>query len=108
MLQRMLANLIDNAIKYTPDGGHVRVAAGAQTDAVHIVVEDSGVGISASDRERVFARFFRGDQSRCQPGSGLGLSLAQTIAHAHGGRISLQSAPGKGSAFTIRLPARAL
>jgi heavy metal sensor kinase len=107
MLQRMLANLIDNAIKYTPEGGHVRVAAGAQTGAVHIVVQDSGVGISASDRERVFARFFRGDQSRCQPGSGLGLSLAQTIAHAHGGRISLQSAPGKGSAFTIRLPVRA-
>lgn len=108
MLQRMLANLIDNAIKYTPDGGHVRVAAGVQTDAVHIVVQDSGVGISPTDQERVFARFFRGDQSRCQPGSGLGLSLAQAIAHAHDGRISLQSTPGKGTAFTIHLPTHAL
>jgi heavy metal sensor kinase len=105
MLQRMLANLLDNAIKYTDGGGTVKVGVGLHQDEVRIVVEDTGMGISPQDQARVFDRFFRGDQSRCQAGAGLGLSLARTIARAHGGTITLHSEPGKGSVFEARLPA---
>ncbi|MBR9982512.1 MAG: HAMP domain-containing protein [Desulfatitalea sp.] len=105
MLQRMLANLIDNAIKYTDAGGKVTVAAGADQGGVRLMVTDTGMGIAPADQNRVFDRFYRGDRSRCQAGAGLGLSLAQTVAQAHGGRINLQSAPGQGSTFEVQLPA---
>jgi len=103
-LQRALANLVDNAIKYTPPGGRVRVAAAASDGTATIGVQDSGPGIAADDLPRIFDRFFRSDRSRHRPGSGLGLSLAQAVAHAHGGRIEVASAPGAGSLFTLIIP----
>ena len=105
MLQRMVANLIDNAIKYTPAGGHILVALTPNgTEQFCLTVQDSGIGISAEDQPKVFERFFRSDQARTQGGAGLGLSLAQAIVRVHGGRIEVQSELDKGSTFTITLP----
>jgi heavy metal sensor kinase len=106
MLQRLVANLIDNAIKYTPAGGSIVVALTSNSEKqILLTVEDTGIGISAEDRPRIFERFFRSDQARPQGGAGLGLSLAQAIARAHGGRIEVQSELHQGSIFTITLPA---
>jgi heavy metal sensor kinase len=107
MIQRMLANLLDNAIKYTPAGGTVSVTVGENGtgDAV-VSIKDTGIGISAEDLPRIFDRFYRCDQSRSQGGVGLGLSLARAIAKAHGGEIAVESVPGAGSAFTVTLPRR--
>jgi heavy metal sensor kinase len=105
MLQRMLANILDNAVKYTPSGGKIEVAlTGAKNQHVIISIKDTGVGISDADLNRIFERFYRCDQSRSQPGTGLGLSLARAIARAHGGDITVKSALNQGSSFTISLP----
>jgi signal transduction histidine kinase len=105
MLQRMLSNILDNAVKYTPSGGKIAVAlTGAKNQHVVISIRDTGVGISSADLNRIFERFYRCDQSRSQPGTGLGLSLARAIARAHGGDIAVKSAVGQGSTFTIMLP----
>jgi heavy metal sensor kinase len=107
MLQRTVANLVDNAISYTPAPGQVDIRAFRdKTDGARItvVVEDSGVGIDQADLPKIFDRFFRCDQSRASGGAGLGLSLAQAIVHAHAGTIQVVSRPGKGSAFTVSLP----
>ena len=107
MIQRMLANLLDNAVKYTPPGGRVDVSVSDQGPGqILISVADTGVGIASSDLPRVFERFYRGDQSRSESGIGLGLSLARAIARAHSGDITVASAPGAGSTFTVTLPAR--
>ena len=106
MLQRMVANLIDNAIKYTPPGGRIAVSLAPDKDNnICLAVADTGIGIPMEDQTRIFERFFRGDQSRTQGGAGLGLSLAQAIARAHGGGIRVQSALDQGSTFTVILPA---
>jgi len=107
LLQRLVANLIDNAIKYTPVQGWVRVGVEHRGAYVQTRVQDSGAGILPEDCERVFERFFRGDQSRSQSGAGLGLSLALAIARAHGGDIALQSQLGTGSTFAVNIPAPA-
>jgi heavy metal sensor kinase len=107
MLQRAMANLVDNAIKYTPRAGHLDIRAFHDTenkDRINVSVKDSGVGIDPEDLPKIFDRFFRCDQSRTAGGSGLGLSLAQTIAHAHHGEIWVTSTKGKGSVFTFSLP----
>ncbi len=104
MLQRMMANLIDNAIKYTPLSGLVRVTVEPDGGNCVIRVEDSGPGIPEADQPLIFQRFFRGDQSRTQGGSGLGLSLAHAIVTAHGGSISLESVPDSNTIFWVRLP----
>ncbi len=103
-LQRALANLIDNALKYTPAKGHVEVELSRIADRVDITVRDSGAGIPPEDLPHLFERFYRGDRSRHLPGNGLGLSLAQAVAHAHGGEIRVESSPGTGSTFTLSLP----
>lgn len=106
MLQRMVANMIDNAIKYTPAGGRIAVELTPESaKQVRLTVQDTGIGISAEDQPRIFERFFRSDQARTQGGAGLGLSLAQAIARVHGGRIEVQSALNQGSTFAITLPA---
>lgn len=104
MLQRMLANLLDNAVKYTPAGGRVEVSL-TENDRHNIAinVRDTGVGIAAADLSRVFERFYRCDQSRSEPGTGLGLSLAKAIARAHGGDITVTSELNQGSTFTVTL-----
>ena len=106
MIQRMLTNLLDNAIKYTPAGGRVTVSVQGDSDgAVVLSVSDTGLGIPEEDLARIFERFYRGDQSRSEPGTGLGLSLARAIARAHGGDITVESHPGEGSTFRVTLPA---
>ena len=105
MIQRMIANILDNAIKYTSQGGTVDISLVAEDQgALSITVRDTGIGITEADMPNIFKRFYRGDPSRAQTGSGLGLSLALTIAKAHGGDIVVESAPQKESTFTITLP----
>ena len=104
MIQRMLSNLLDNAIKYTPPGGSVSVSVSENDGQVVVSVKDTGIGISPRDLPHVFERFYRGDESRSQTGIGLGLSLARAIARAHDGDITATSTPDQGSTFTITLP----
>jgi heavy metal sensor kinase len=104
MLQRLVANLIDNAIKYTPVQGEVEVVLaceGADGASPRLMVSDSGCGISPEDLPQIFNRFYRCDQSRATQGNGLGLSLAQAIAQAHGGKIRVESRLGEGSRFSL-------
>jgi len=104
LIQRMIANLLDNAIKYTPAGGSIEVTVNTlNNDAVAITVKDTGIGISEKDMPRVFERFYRCDPSRSEAGIGLGLSFARAIARAHGGDITVSGEPNKGSTFTITL-----
>ena len=103
MIQRMLSNLLDNAIKYTPSGGTVTVSLSEKDAQVLVSVKDTGCGISPRDLPRIFERFYRCDQSRSKPGIGLGLSLARAIVRAHGGDITATSIPGQGSTFTVTL-----
>jgi len=103
-LQRMVANILDNAIKYTPNGGEIKVELRKKPEKAVISIKDTGIGIAPDDLPKIKQRFFRCDQSRSFPGAGLGLNLAFTIAESHGGEIHVKSAPGKGSVFTIRLP----
>ena len=102
-VQRIVANLIDNALKFTPAGGRVTLRV-AEADAwVTFEVKDTGLGIAPTELPRVFERFYRGDRSRTGRGSGLGLSLARAFARAHGGDLTAVSTPGVGSVFTLRL-----
>jgi two-component system, OmpR family, phosphate regulon sensor histidine kinase PhoR len=103
-------NLIDNALKHSPSGSEVTVSAATHHDDarawLEISVEDHGEGIPAAEHERIFDRFYRvGSELRRQtPGAGIGLSIVKDIVEAHHGRIRVQSAPGKGSRFTMELP----
>jgi heavy metal sensor kinase len=104
MLQRLIANLLDNAIKYTPAGGRIEISLLQDPKGnVIITVKDTGIGISPEDVPHIFDRFYRGDQSRSESGTGLGLSLARAIARAHGGDITVTSLPREGSVFTVIL-----
>jgi heavy metal sensor kinase len=107
-LQRLLMNLVDNAVKFTPEHGRVMVRVTRQGDAAHVDVEDAGVGLSPADAQQVFERFFRADRSRSPSteGAGLGLSLVQWIAVQHGGGVTVRSRLGEGSTFTVTLPIR--
>ncbi len=102
-LQRAVANILDNAIKYTPDHGEVTLVLSKRPNGTVISVRDTGIGIPKNDLPRIFDRFFRCDRSRSTQGSGLGLALARSIIHAHGGTIEVESSP-RGSSFTISLP----
>jgi heavy metal sensor kinase len=105
LIQRMIANLLDNAIKYTPVGGSIEVAVQPKnTHAVAITVKDDGEGIDDEDISRIFERFYRCDPSRSEAGIGLGLSFARAIARAHGGDITVTGQPAEGSTFTVTLP----
>jgi signal transduction histidine kinase len=103
-VQRVVGNLLDNAIKYTKRGGAVRVSAETTPDRISLSITDSGIGIDSETLPRVFERFYRGEWSRSTPGHGLGLSLARSIARAYGGEIAVESGFGKGSVFTIHWP----
>jgi signal transduction histidine kinase len=95
-------------VKFTPDGGSVRVEVGTETDQAVLTVADTGVGIPAADQERIFDRFFRSALATRQaiPGTGLGLTIARDIAAAHDGTITVDSDEGRGSTFKIWLPMR--
>jgi two-component system phosphate regulon sensor histidine kinase PhoR len=105
-LERLLLNLLHNAIKFSPDGGTVTATADEHPDSVVVSVIDEGVGIPVPDQPRVFERFYKVDRARQRGlgGTGLGLAIARHIAEAHGGRIWLESAEGKGSTFSFTLP----
>jgi heavy metal sensor kinase len=109
LVRRMLLNLLDNAIKYTPPGGRVTVSCGRAGAEYTVSVTDTGEGIPADLQERVFERFFRADKARTHSdenrgGAGLGLSIARWIAQAHGGRLILARSDDTGSTFTVLLP----
>lgn len=104
-LQRMIANLLDNALKYTEPGGRVDVTLNRAGENIEIRVLDTGVGIPEDDQARVFDRFFRCDQSRTLSGCGLGLSYSRAVARSHGGDIVVSSSLEKGSCFAVTLPA---
>jgi signal transduction histidine kinase len=103
-LRQVLANLLDNAIKYNARGGRVSINVHEKPEGTVLTVEDNGVGIRAEEIPKIWDRLHRGDASRSQPGLGLGLSLVRAIVHAHGGRTEVQSQPGSGSAFTVIFP----
>jgi signal transduction histidine kinase len=103
-IRQVLANLLDNALKYTPRGGHVRVETRRESSSASISVRDDGPGIAPSALPHIWERLFRADPSRSTPGLGLGLSLVKAIVEAHGGSVEVESDPGRGSLFTVRLP----
>jgi two-component system sensor histidine kinase BaeS len=106
-LAQVLANLISNALRFTPSGGQIVLSAALDGDQVALTVRDSGRGIPPEDLPFVFDRFYRADKSRSEDNgeSGLGLAIVKALVEAHGGKIEVQSAAGQGTAFTLRLPA---
>jgi len=106
LLQEAVQNLLDNAVRYTPPGGRIRVHAEAVRGEVLLSVSDTGVGIPRADQQRVFERFYRADAARSREsgGTGLGLAIAKHLVEAHGGRIRVESELGRGSTFTVSLP----
>lgn len=104
-LERVLMNLLTNALRHTPSDGAVAVLVEPETDEVRVAVEDTGTGIDAEARERMFERFWRGDQARSSRGSGLGLAIARGLVEAHGGRIWAENREGGGARVCFTLPA---
>jgi len=105
-LGQAVNNLLDNALKYTPDGGKVVLWARTEPGSAVLAVRDNGPGVPLPEREAIFRRLYRGDSSRSQRGLGLGLSLVKAIVEAHGGTVSVGDAPGTGAEFTMRIPVR--
>ena len=105
-LVQAICNLIDNAIKYARDGGRLDFDLGRDGDGVAIAVRDAGAGIAPAEHERIFEKFYRVSTGLVHDvqGSGLGLAIVKQVIEAHGGRVEVESAPGQGSAFVIRLP----
>jgi signal transduction histidine kinase len=103
-IRQVLANLVDNAIKYTAEGGKVFLEAYRNEQHIMMTVRDTGIGIPREELPRIWDRLYRGDQSRSQKGLGLGLSLVRAIIRAHKGQVEVSSEPGKGSLFTVILP----
>jgi signal transduction histidine kinase len=104
--RHVVANLLDNAIKYTPTGGRIRLRARLEDGEGILEVQDSGQGIAPEEQDRIWQRLYRGDKSRSQRGLGLGLSLVKAIVEAHSGCVSVHSVPDRGSVFEVRLPRR--
>jgi signal transduction histidine kinase len=103
-LEQVAANLVDNAVKYTPPGGRITVACVAENRQAVVRVSDTGQGIPADELPRIWDRLFRGDASRTERGLGLGLSFVKAIVEAHSGTVAVESDPGRGSTFTVALP----
>ena len=104
-LQRLVGNLLDNAIKFTPDGGAIGLSLSRAGGSILLRVSDTGCGIAPDDLPNVFRRFWRADSSRSLPGNGLGLALVQALAHSYGGTVDCTSAPSRGTCFTVTFPA---
>jgi two-component system phosphate regulon sensor histidine kinase PhoR len=107
-LRELVDNLLSNAIKFTPEKGRVDMRLGVEGPNAVLTVEDSGIGIAPEDQGRIFERFYRVDKARSRQlgGTGLGLSIVKHVALAHGGNVSLKSAPGRGSTFRVQIPLR--
>ncbi|MHB9841999.1 sensor histidine kinase [Paraburkholderia terrae] len=104
-LRQVMANLLDNAIKYTPEGGRVDVQGYSSQHKIVIRVADTGIGMTSEELSKSWDRLYRGDRSRSQRGLGLGLSLVKAVVEAHGGHVTATSSPDAGSVFTVKLPA---
>jgi signal transduction histidine kinase len=104
-MRQVVANLLDNAIKYTLAGGRVEVDAAVEAGRAVLSVRDTGIGIPPSELPRIWDRLYRGDASRSERGLGLGLALVKAIVEAHGGQVEVRSTPGEGATFLVRLPA---
>ena len=104
-IRQVFANLLDNALKYTGEGGQVKIEAMRDTTEVSVKFRDNGMGIPPEEQDKIWARLYRGDKSRSQRGLGLGLSLVKAFVEAHRGRVEVVSQPGQGSEFTVHLPA---
>jgi signal transduction histidine kinase len=104
-MRQVLANLLDNAIKYTPENGRINLSIRCEANEAVVTFRDTGFGIPEEERDKIWLRLYRGDKSRSQRGLGLGLSLVRAVVQAHGGTASVASEVGKGSEFTVRLPA---
>ena len=103
-MRQVLANLLDNAVKYTPAGGRIALEAAPVDGRIRLIVRDTGAGIAAHEIDRIWDRLYRGDTSRSERGLGLGLSLVKAIVLAHGGSVDVHSEPGHGSEFIVSLP----
>ena len=108
-LLEVLVNLVSNAVKYTPGGGEIKLSAEAAGDQVLVKVADNGLGLTPDDAKRIFQRFYRvkDEHTRHIVGTGLGLDIVKRVVEKHGGTISVDSAPGQGSTFTVALPTAA-
>jgi signal transduction histidine kinase len=102
-MRQVFANLLDNAIKYTPEHGNVTISAASQNGTASVTFRDSGIGIPPEEQNKIWARLYRGDKSRSQRGLGLGLSLVKAVVEAHGGGVEVHSQPDKGAEFVVRL-----
>jgi two-component system sensor histidine kinase BaeS len=107
-LRQIVQNLVENAVRYTPAGGEIHVSMQADEADVRLVVSDTGVGVAAADLPYIFRHFYRADQSRARSsgGTGLGLAIVKSLVEAHGGRVAVDSAVGRGSTFTVTFPRR--
>jgi PAS domain S-box-containing protein len=103
-LEQILITLLDNAFKFTPEGGRITISFRAEDDFVDLSVRDTGIGIEPEDIDYVFDRFYKADKAHGEPGTGLGLSIASEIARQLGAKLSVRSEPGEGSIFTLRIP----
>ena len=105
-IEQVMLNVLGNAVKYTPDGGHIRVTAGTAGERVWMEVADDGIGIPKADRGRIFERFYRVDKARSREsgGTGLGLSIATEIVQRHSGTLSLVDRDGPGTTVRLELP----
>ena len=106
-IRQVFANLLDNAIKYTPEGGTVTISAAPRADDAVVKFRDTGIGVPEEEQQKIWERLYRGDKSRSQRGLGLGLSVVKAVIEAHGGKASVTSQPGLGSEFTVLLPIKA-
>jgi signal transduction histidine kinase len=106
-LRQAIANLVDNAVKYTPAGGRATVRVKVEGNEAVLTVSDTGPGVPVVEQARVWERLYRGDASRTERGLGLGLSLVRVIVEAHGGRATVRNAEQGGAVFAVRLPLRA-
>ncbi|MCP5453564.1 MAG: HAMP domain-containing histidine kinase [Spirochaetaceae bacterium] len=104
LLEHLWINLIGNAVKFTPEGGRVSLSCRSRADGVEVRVADTGIGMDEETARRMFDKFYQGDRSRASRGNGLGLSIAKRIVDLYGGRVSVRSAPGRGTTITVVLP----
>jgi len=105
-LQRVVYNLVDNAVKFVPEGGEIVVETNVDDESIHVSVQDNGRGISKEDQQQIFERFFKGDPSRNEykKGSGLGLPIVKELVRAHGGKVRVESNLGEGCLFSFSIP----
>jgi len=103
-MRQVFANLLDNAIKYTPEGGQVIISVRKEAYFALVIFRDTGIGVPVEEQNKIWDRLYRGDKSRSQRGLGLGLSLVKAVVQAHGGSVAVESRPNEGATFIVKLP----